>query len=153
MLEHSLQHPIGLVHLLLALLAMGFGAAIMLSRKGTQVHRWLGRSYTASMCGLNLTAFLIYELFAGFGLFHWLALISLITVVLGYRHAWRRRPGWKASHAYFMAGSYVGLIAAFAAEILTRTDILPFFSAVAVASFAVIFIGVWLMFRLIPRLV
>jgi hypothetical protein len=55
-------------------------------------------------------------------------------------------------HAYFMSGSYVGLIAALAAEILTRTPWLPFFSAVAFASFAVTFIGVWLMIRFIPRL-
>ena len=153
MIAHTLQHPLGLTHLLFALLAIGLGTAVIFRRKGTRVHRWLGRSYVVLMLGLNITAFMIYELFGGFGLFHWMALISFATVLIGYLHAWRKKPGWKVTHAYFMAGSYVGLIAALAAETLTRTAVLPFLSAVAVSSLAVIVIGVWLMLRLVPRLV
>ncbi len=141
------------MHVVLAVLAIALGAAVMFERKGTRRHRWLGRTYAASMCGVNITAFLIFELFGGFGTFHWMALLSLLTVVIGYRAARRRRPGWKVTHAYFMAGSYVGLVAALVAETLTRTAVLPFFTSVALASFAVTVVGVWLMVRLIPRLV
>jgi len=75
-----------------------------------------------------------------------------LSVLIGYFPARLRNPGWKARHAYFMSGSYVGLIAAFAAETLTRWISLPFFAGVAVVSFSVIFLGVVLMRRFIPRL-
>ena len=153
MIEHWQEHPLGFVHLLTAVLAVACGTAIVFVRKGTRVHRWLGRGYVGSMLGVNMTAFVIYELFNGFGLFHWMALASLATVVIGYLPTWRKNPGWKVTHAYFMTGSYVGLLAALAAETFTRTAVLPFLSAVAASSLAVIAVGVWLMRRLIPRLV
>jgi uncharacterized membrane protein len=152
-IEHSLQHPTGLVHLLCATLAVAAGAAVVLSRKGTRRHRWLGRAYAGLMVAVNATALWIYELFGGFGVFHWLALFSLLTVLLGYVPARRRRPGWRVRHACFMSGSYVGLIAALAAEILTRTPWLPFSGAVAAASLTVSALGILLMARFIPRLV
>ena len=151
-MEHTLQHPIGLAHLIIAFLAIVIGTLVILSRKGTRKHRWLGRGYVCTMVAVNVSAFLIYELFGGFGLFHWMALASLLTVLVGYIPARLRGPGWKVQHAYFMCGSYVGLIAALAAETLTRTPWLPFFDAVVVASISVIFLGILLMFRIIPRL-
>ena len=151
-MEHTLQHPTGLAHVTIALLAIVIGMLVILSRKGTRRHRWLGRGYVCAMVAVNVSAFLIYELYGGFGLFHWMALISLLTVLIGYIQVRLRGPGWKVKHAYFMSGSYVGLIAALAAETLTRTPWLPFFGAVAVASISVIVLGILLMFRLIPRL-
>ena len=151
-MQHTLQHPVGLIHVLLAALAIVLGAVVVFSQKGTRKHRWLGRAYVVAMLGLNATAFLIYELYGGFGMFHWMALFSLLTVILGYTAALSRGPGWKVRHAYFMSGSYVGVIAALAAETLTRTPWLPFYGAVAVASISVIAIGLMLMFRFIPRL-
>jgi len=151
-LNHTLQHPLGLTHLAIALFAVVIGTLVVLSKKGTQRHRLLGRAYVGAMIGVNLTAFLIYELFGGFGLFHWMALVSLLTVLAGYIPARSRVPGWKVRHAYFMAGSYVGLIAALSAEILTRTPWLAFDEAVAVASLGVIVVGLMLMFRIVPRL-
>ncbi len=151
-MEHTLQHPIGLAHVIIALLAIIIGTLVILSRKGTRKHKWLGRGYVCTMVAVNISAFLIYELFGGFGLFHWLALVSLLTVLVGYIPARLRGPGWKVQHAYFMSGSYVGLIAALAAETLTRMPLLPFFGAVALASISVIFLGIVLMFRFIPRL-
>ena len=58
----------------------------------------------------------------------------------------------KRIHAFYMTGSYVGLMAALAAETFTRSSILPFWWSVWGATFAVIAVGVWLMRRLIPRL-
>lgn len=150
-MQHTLQHPVGLTHLLLAVLAIVAGTLVVLAKKGTRRHRWLGRIYVGMMIAVNVTAFLIYELFGGFGLFHWMALFSLLTLLIGYVSVRSRSGGWKVRHAYFMSGSYVGLIAALAAEILTRTPWLPFFGAVAVASISVIFVGIMLMFRYIPR--
>lgn len=151
-MEHTLQHPLGLAHLIIALFAIGFGTVVILSKKGTRKHRWFGRAYVGSMVAVNVSALAIYELFGGFGMFHWLALFSLLSVLAGYFPARSRRPGWKIQHAYFMSGSYVGLIAALSAEILTRTPWLPFMGAVAVASISVTILGVVVMFRYIPRL-
>jgi uncharacterized membrane protein len=151
-MQHTLQHPIGLAHLIIASLAIVIGALVILSRKGTRKHRWLGRGYVFTMVAVNVSALLIYELFGGFGMFHWMALASLLTVLVGYIPTRLRGPGWKVQHAYFMSGSYVGLIAALTAETLTRTPWLPFFDSVVVASMSVIFVGILLMFRVIPRL-
>ena len=152
-MEHTLQHPVGLTHLITALLGILIGALVVVSRKGTRKHKWLGRAYVSMMVAINVSAFLIYELFGGFGLFHWMALFSLLSVLIGYIPARLRKPGWKAQHAYFMSGSYVGLVAALAAETLTRYVSLPFFAAVGVVSISVIILGVMLMLRFIPRLV
>ena len=140
----------GLVHLAVSLAAILFGTAVLLTRKGTRKHRRLGRAYLLMMLALNVTALAIYELFDGFGLFHWMALFSLASVLLGYWPAWRKSAGWKVRHAYFMTGSYVGLIAALVSEVATRTAIVPFFEAVAIASAGVIVVGVWWMRRSIP---
>lgn len=151
-MQHTLQHPMGLAHLIAALLAIVIGTLVILSQKGTRKHRWFGRAYVGMMVAVNVTALLLYELFGGFGLFHWMALFSLLSLLVGYFSARLHRPGWKAQHAYFMSGSYVGLIAASAAETFTRWVTLPFFAAVGFISITVTFLGVLLMFRLIPRL-
>jgi len=104
------------------------------------------------MLAVNGTALMIYELFGHFGPFHWMALASLASVVAGYWPARRRRAGWRARHAYYMTGSYVGLLAALVSEISTRIVAVPFFAAVALASFAVIGVGIWLMRRRIPAI-
>ena len=152
-MTHTLGHPLGLAHLALAFAALVAGTIVIASRKGTSSHVLSGRIYVAAMIAVNVTAFLIYELYGGFGLFHWMALFSLATVLAGYISARRRTAGWKIRHAYFMSGSYVGLVAALAAEILTRTPWLGFLPAVAVASGGVFSVGLYLMFRHIPRLV
>ena len=149
-MEHTLQHPIGLLHLVTALLAIVAGLMVVFSKKGTRKHRYLGRAYAVLMVAVNATAFMIYELFGGFGLFHWMALLSLATVIIGYIPARTRSPGWRDRHAYFMSGSFVGLIAAFAAETMTRWLPVPFFAAVGIVSFLVSAIGIYLMLRLIP---
>ena len=64
----------GTLHYGSALAALALGAAVALARKGTRSHRWLGRAYLAAMLLLNFSALTIYDLFGGFGVFHWMAL-------------------------------------------------------------------------------
>jgi uncharacterized membrane protein len=151
MIKHWLNHSVGFVHVVFSVAAIVLGTAVILTRKGTRKHRSLGRAYFVMMLAVNGTALMLYELFGRFGPFHWMALASLGVVLLGYWPTRARHVGWKAQHAYFMTGSYVGLLAALASEISTRVANVPFFEAVAVASFVVIAVGVWLMRRLIPR--
>lgn len=151
MIEHLQSHSLGLVHLLMAIAAMLFGAAVIFSRKGTRKHRWMGRCYVAMMFGLNGTALLNYELYGRFGPFHWMVLASLATVMAGFLPAWRKAPGWIYRHAYFMAWSYVGLMAAAVAEVASRVPGWSFGTSVVVSSIVVIVAGFLVMQKTIPH--
>lgn len=150
MIEHLLDHGLGLLHVLMALASLCFGSLVIFWRKGDKTHRWLGRSYLAAMSGLNLTALSNFELFGRFGPFHWLALISLASIMAGFLAVRRKGPHWKHAHAWFMTGSYVGLLAATAAEIASRVPGWSFGAAVAISSGLVIFLGLVSMSRILP---
>ncbi len=64
----------------------------------------------------------------------------------------RPRGSWFETHAYFMAWSYVGLVAAAAAEVATRVLTLPFWASVGLLSFVVIAGGGWIVQRSVPRI-
>jgi uncharacterized membrane protein len=152
-IEHLQNHSLGLVHLLTALAAMFFGAAVIFNRKGTRKHRWMGRSYVAMMLALNVTALLNYELYGQFGPFHWMVLASLATIVAGWVPTWRKAPGWIYRHAYFMAWSYIGLIAAAFAEVASRIPGWSFGPSVIISSVIVIVAGVWMMRNTVPHII
>lgn len=152
---------IGQLHLAAAVLAMFAGAAVLLAPgKGGRRHRRLGWLYAGAMLALNATALMIYRLFGGFGPFHAFALISLVGLVLGVRAgrqarsarlsmASQRRAQVAEHHYFWMTWSYVGLIAAFASETITRLPALRpvlgggrmFGIAVAVATLVIVAIG------------
>jgi uncharacterized membrane protein len=149
---------LGAFHVGTALAALSFGAAVLLiAPKGTRRHRQLGWCYVASMLLLNVSALLIYRLFGGFGPFHVAAVLSLATVLLGtstaiaarrsrQRRAPRDRARWVDHHYHWMTYSYVGLLAAAAAEIATRVPAFrpgpgagPLFGIVVVVSSLAVF--------------
>jgi len=115
---------LGSAHMAAAIASLLFGLMVLLERKGTQTHRTIGAAYVAAMIATNLTALGVYRLTGQFGPFHALALLSLATLVHGVLAALRRRPGWLATHYYSMAWSYVGLLAAAAAEFVARSPLL-----------------------------
>ena len=153
MISHLLQHPVGLVHVLAALGALAAGTGVVAMRKGTRRHKRWGRAYLWLMVLMNATALLDYELFGGFGPFHWAALASLATLLGGWWAVRHRAPYWALRHGYFMAGSYVGLLAAAAAEVATRVPGWSFGPAVAWSSAVVIALGLAVMARGVPRAV
>ena len=103
------------------------GLFVTVANKGTAVHRRAGWIHAASMLGVNVTALMLYQLTGRFGPFHAAAVFSLLTLVAGVVPARRRNgPQWVGRHAYWMSGSYVGLVAAAAAETLTRIPTTPF---------------------------
>ena len=99
-------------------IALVSGLAVVLLNKGTQIHRIIGYIYVASMYVLCFASFAIQDttpFFRGFGLFHVMALASILTVTAGlvpalYRGKFRNWYDW---HYSFMLWSYVGLIMAF----------------------------------------
>lgn len=151
---------LGDVHLIAAFVALAAGGWVFLIPKGTRWHRTLGHLYVTAMVVLNASALGIYRLTGSFGPFHVFALVALGTLAMAMGTVLLRRPRkkWIEAHAGWMAGSYMGLAAAFVAETSTRL-LMPwvagryegtavwvvFWSAVAVTSLATIGAGVWLL--------
>lgn len=149
--------PTAIAHVTFGFAALLFGTINALRQKGTASHRLIGHAYYLSMLGLNGTAFGIYDFFGTFGVFHWFAVLSLASTIAAIVPVLLRRPrrSWKICHGYFMLYSYLGLLAATAAEIAVRIP--PFWttesparyllSAALVASMMVTIVG----FIVIPR--
>jgi uncharacterized membrane protein len=143
------------VHIVLAVTALLAGLLVTLARKGTPLHRRTGWMYAGSLAGMNLSALLVYRLTGHFGPFHVAALLSLVTILLGIQFPWRRKPvgRWVQHHAYWMGGSYVGLLAAAAAEVTTRVPQTSFWWTTAGTSAVVTAIGIRVLLSRIPPLV
>ena len=134
-------------------MAVASGTAVALLTKGTKRHRLLGWAYLLTMLGLNATALVMYRLTGTFNFFHGAALLSLASLTLGMLPT-RGRPfaGFLvARHAYFMSGSYVGVLAATAAEIAVRLPGFPFSTSVIGATVLVCALGGWVMNARIPH--
>lgn len=143
-MENLISSPIGLIHLIFAMSAMITGTIVVINTKGTALHKKIGYVYAVSMLMMNLTAFGIYQLFGGFGVFHVLALVSLFALFGGmypalYRH---KVKDWYIQHVRVMGWSVVGLYAAFAAEVGVRFfDPRYFGMIVGIVSGIIVFIG------------
>lgn len=113
---------LGPAHAALAVASLIVGAMVLFQRKGGARHRLLGYLYAVALLLVNVSALLVYEESSGPGPFHVLALISLATLSGGFIPALLRRPrkSWLQVHAYFMSWSYVGLVAAGAAQMATK---------------------------------
>lgn len=143
---------LGTIHTALGVASVATGTAVALQQKGTRRHRVFGWIYVLCMLGLNLTALARYRLTGAFNSFHATALLSLATLILGMLPT-RARPFagfFVTRHAYFMAGSYVGVLTATAGEILTRIPGFPFHIGVVIARSVVCSIGIYVMLDRIP---
>lgn len=149
-LTHS---PLGTIHVLAAVAALVFGAAVLLTRKGGRLHRLLGYGYVGTMLTTNLTALTIFQLTGSVGPFHLAAVFSGATVVAGLIPVLTRRPRsrWLAFHYAFMAWSYVGLVAAAVSEAAVRLPNAPFWGAVLLGSLTVFVLGGIAIARARPR--
>jgi len=117
-MKQILHSPISVVHLGVALLAVGLGTTVLFADKGTRLHKRLGYAYVISMLLVNATAFGIYQIWGTFGLIHWGAVASLLATGggIGVALARRRIPDWQEWHTVLMGGSVTGLYAAFVVE-------------------------------------
>ena len=89
------------------------------------------------------TAFMIYRLFGGWGIFHWAAVVSGLTLLAGMIPVLLRKPenNWLGLHFDFMYCSVMGLYGAYAAEILVRIPKSPFFGMVGIGTSMVMITG------------
>lgn len=161
--------PIGAIHTVFAFLAIAAGAVVLRMPKGTRWHRTVGHFYATSMLGIIATSFALYDLTGGFGPFHFAALVGGLTLGAGLYTVLARRPRkkWIEAHATWMSWSYIGLMAAFVSETMTRflmPRVAPlfensstlwsvFWTTVGIATFAVVIVGSRLVKRFVPAAV
>lgn len=140
------------IHIVLAVTALLAGLVVTVAAKGTASHRTIGWVYVTSLAGVNASALFLYRLTGHFGPFHVAAFLSLVTLVVGVRAGRRRQPAgrWVRNHAYWMSGSYVGLLAAAAAEVMTRIPRTPFWWMAAGTSLVVIAVGARVIALMVP---
>ncbi len=142
-MEYLVGDTYGLIHLMSSICALVTGSLVLIIKKGTKRHKQIGYVYILSMAILLVTAFMIYRLFKGWGIFHYATAFSLVVILLGMIPVWTKKPAnkWKYQHFNFMYWSVIGLYAAFAAEVLTRIPKTPFFGMVGIATGIITIIG------------
>ncbi|MBN2732018.1 MAG: hypothetical protein JXR26_06295 [Balneolaceae bacterium] len=148
-MENIVHDWMGLIHLVASITALITGTMGLAMKKGTRMHIKIGYGYATSMVMVVVTAFMIYRLFGGWGIFHWAAVVSGITLAGGMVPAILRKPeNWVVMHFSFMYWSVLGLYAAFLSEVLTRVPDQPFFNMVGIGTGVVMAIGgSWFYYR------
>ncbi len=134
---------VGYIHIIVSILSLIFGAWIILTKKGTSIHKKIGYAYAVCMLLVSITALMMYELTGSFTIFHLFAAWGLITVSIGVVVAILRKPAknWLTYHYYFMYWSVVGVYAALGAELSVRLPSAPFWEMVGISSGLVSIVG------------
>ena len=142
-MENFVYSTTGWIHLTTSIIALITGTMILAMKKGTATHIKVGYIYVISMLIVVVTAFMIYRLFDGWGIFHCAAVVSGVTLAGGMVPVIFRRPksGWPDLHFSFMYWSVMGPYAAFIAETLVRIPESPFFGMVGIGTGLVMLIG------------
>lgn len=112
----------GLIHFIASLFALVFGTLILVLTKGTKKHITYGRLYGLSMLVVLATAFMIYRLWGAWGVFHWVAVLSSVTLLAGFLPVLIKQPAhhYISLHYSFMYWSVMGVYGAFVSETLVR---------------------------------
>ena len=104
-----LASPALTLHLSSAVAALALGIVILLRRKGTGVHRLLGRIWVALMSVAALSSFWLTGLREGLSPIHLLSVWTLAAMALAVYFI---RKGDVKRHQRFMVGTFIGLAAA-----------------------------------------
>ncbi len=120
--DYIITDNVGLLHLIVSVIAMVTGSLVLGLTKGTKTHKRIGYIYSAAMLLVLITAFTMYNLFGTWGIFHWMAVVSSLTIVLGLIPILTKRPkkNYISMHFSFMYWSVIGLYGAFMAETFVR---------------------------------
>jgi uncharacterized membrane protein len=100
--------PVIVVHLVTAVAAIATGGAMLAMRKGTRMHRLVGRTWV----GLMLTTALVSFGIRHGGHFSWIHLLSVLTLVGLASAVYAVMKGRIAVHRRAMVGVYSGLVIA-----------------------------------------
>jgi uncharacterized membrane protein len=121
-LENFITSSTGLFHFVASIIALVLGSIILFLPKGTKLHKVLGKLYAIVMLFVLITAFMIYRLFGSWGIFHWAAIVSSLTIICGLLPVLFHKPvnSYISLHFSFMYWSVMGVYGAFISEILVR---------------------------------
>jgi len=122
---------IGWLHTFASLLALGMGAFVLVRKKGTHLHKLIGRIYAGALLVAGFSAFAIYRFDiqfvpfkAGpnvFGLFHYETVFLLAFLFLALFTARRQRHAFSAyAHPFSMLVVYYMVVAGFINELFVR---------------------------------
>ncbi|MXU65059.1 DUF2306 domain-containing protein [Oceanomicrobium pacificus] len=134
---------LGLMHLGLMIAALLLGAAILARRKGDGQHKRMGHLFVSMMVLSNLIVFGIHEDTEALGIFHYLAIVSLMSLgagVLLARYS-RGRVSRKITHGHVMLWTYGGMGAAGVGQAATALGYSPWpgiVGTLALVAFAVL---------------
>lgn len=106
------------VHIAAATLSVILGTAVILAEKGTPRHKWLGRLWAVAMFTTALSSFGIQKLNPGH--LSWVHGLSLLTLFSVGRAIWAIRQGNLQGHRLAMRGSFIGLVVAGVAAVITQ---------------------------------
>jgi len=102
------------LHLYASLLALGLGAILLLSPKGTMLHRLMGSTWVLAMASSALSSFWfgggVLPLIGHFGPIHLLSLWVLVALAVAVVAIFKGRV---EQHRGWMVGAYLGLVGAF----------------------------------------
>lgn len=152
----------GLVHFIASMLALILGTLVLWNKKGTPKHKLIGKLYALTMVVVLITAFMTYRLFGRWGIFHWSALVSTITLICGLIPILIKRPqkNYITLHFSFMYWSVMGVYGAFVAETLVRMPKVVvesgipnnvFYNMTGIATGIVMALGVFFFLKKMPH--
>ena len=93
--------------------ALAVGAILAVMRKGSQLHRGLGRVYVGATITYAISSFLMVPSTGGLTVFHAISIQNAMLVAGGValsRHLRESVPAWRVWHLRFMLYSYVALV-------------------------------------------
>lgn len=152
----------GLIHFVASIFALLLGTFVLVLPKGTSFHKIIGRVYGCTMLVVLITAFMTYTLFGTWGIFHWTAVISTLTLCCGMIPILTRKPinNYLSLHFSFMYWSIMGLYGAFVSETLVRMPKVViesgipnsvFYKMTGIGTALVMALGVYFFLKLKPK--
>jgi len=152
-MNNIIHDSLGAFHVIVAVLALISGTLVLLMKKGSKRHQQIGYFYAFNMLLVNLTAFGIYRMWGGFGIFHVAAIIGLVTLAAGMFPIMLKKPrrSYIGLHFSFMYWSVMGLYAALVSETLTRIPETPFFGMLGISTFGMMIVAAWGFHRNQPK--
>lgn len=129
--SYWVESPLGALHFMCAVGALFLGPYIIMRPKGTKTHRWLGRIWAAMMIVIIFSALSMYDMTGYPNLFHFFALVSLVTLCRALWAIWSykrtKNPKRLNAHQHSMVWAYFGLFMAGLWQIvfnLVKSDVL-----------------------------
>ncbi len=99
--------PIIRVHVIVAVLGFLVGTLIIVMRRGTMLHRWMGRGFAVAAMLTALTSFFINEI-QQWGSWSWIHLLSILVVYSTITGVLAIRRGNMKGHMTAMISIYLG---------------------------------------------